>query len=110
MRFAFTSPSIEYLCEKCKQTFWAVNIILCIDFTEGCVEFEVCVMKICQYWDFCISILIERAGRTPLKLFYDQITAKSQYLKRKSLFIVLFLNYLGDDNSGTWKKKLPSKY
>lgn len=73
----FTLLSVESLSEKSRQTFWTMNIILCIDFPVCCVEFEVCVMKTCQCWDFLFtvvrSILTEQADKTPRKLFYDQI-------------------------------------
>lgn len=66
--------------EKGKQTFWTMNIILCIDFPARCVEFEVCVMKICQCWDFLFTVVrsipTEQADKTPQKVLYDQITFK----------------------------------
>lgn len=116
--------------EKRKQTFWTVNIILCIDFPVRCVEFEVCVMKICQCWVFLFtvmwSILTEQADKTPWKLFNDQISVKKKpwkllYMQTEIFFfserkvalsssVVLFLEYLWDDNLSTWQMPFSSKY
>lgn len=86
--------------------FWTMNTILCIDFPIHSVEFEECVMKLYQCWDFLCSvvrsILAEQADKTPRKLCYDQKKKKS--LKTKiyalggnSLFssALLFWNMCG---------------
>lgn len=54
-------------------------------------EFELCVMKICQCWDFLFtvvrSILTEQADKTPWKLFYDQMTVKKLIIIQKLQYV-----------------------
>lgn len=115
---------------KSKQTFRTTNVILCIDFPECCVEFELCVMKICRrragifLFTVVRSILTEQADKSPWKLFYDPKTVfvffkstnfivwerkcllRERYRGCLSSPVGFFLQYLWDDNFSTWHTPL----